>query len=506
MNFSEKLTKLRKEKKMSQEDLASELDVSRQAVSKWESGQTYPEMDKLLAICKIFNVTLESLTNDEITLESDNNKDKNVIDSFFNFVKSTYTFIVNNTLMQNVKCFLVMFFTFICLYILKLPINLLDAKITKLITSISENNFTVFIANFFTFIIDFAYIALFIIIMIYNFKIGFLDKMDLKKENEIKPSNENEKTKESVNENKIKANKPKKENYSFINLLSNIILIFVKFFIACFTFPFLVTLIIFFIGLIIILYFAFNGLTYIGLILLALSFISLNVLTIEFLFDLLFSKKIPFKRMLITLVLALSIFGIGAGLFSIEVSKISYVNSISSKFKTEKNEFNVKMQDNLLIKANTSFDFIVDNTLDNVKIEVETYPDFVTSHTENMDYVYRIILNEYEVNAKEVFEDLINNLKNNKIYNYNFIDKSVVKIYANEKNINILKNNIEKEYENIQKETNTIENYQNTIDELSEKYSELLESYNTLKEENNTLKEENQNLNDKLNIINKTLE
>ena len=46
MKFNEKLIKLRKEKGLSQEGLADKLDVSRQSVSKWESGQTYPEIDK----------------------------------------------------------------------------------------------------------------------------------------------------------------------------------------------------------------------------------------------------------------------------------------------------------------------------------------------------------------------------------------------------------------------------------------------------------------------------
>ena len=66
MKFSEKLIKLRKENKLSQEQLANKLDVSRQSVSKWESGQTYPEMDKLLSLCKIFKCSLDDLTNDEI--------------------------------------------------------------------------------------------------------------------------------------------------------------------------------------------------------------------------------------------------------------------------------------------------------------------------------------------------------------------------------------------------------------------------------------------------------
>ena len=48
MKFNEKLQKLRKEKGMSQEALADELGVSRQAVSKWENGQVYPETEKLI--------------------------------------------------------------------------------------------------------------------------------------------------------------------------------------------------------------------------------------------------------------------------------------------------------------------------------------------------------------------------------------------------------------------------------------------------------------------------
>ena len=48
MKFSEKLIMLRKNKKWSQEDLGNELGVARQTVSKWELGETTPEMDKLL--------------------------------------------------------------------------------------------------------------------------------------------------------------------------------------------------------------------------------------------------------------------------------------------------------------------------------------------------------------------------------------------------------------------------------------------------------------------------
>lgn len=52
MKLSENLKNIRKENNLSQEQLAEKLGVSRQAVSKWESGQSYPEMDKVLLICK----------------------------------------------------------------------------------------------------------------------------------------------------------------------------------------------------------------------------------------------------------------------------------------------------------------------------------------------------------------------------------------------------------------------------------------------------------------------
>ena len=67
MNFSEKLSKLRKEKNYTQEQLAELLGVSRQAVSKWESGTAYPETATLIEIGKLFDCSMDYLLKDEIT-------------------------------------------------------------------------------------------------------------------------------------------------------------------------------------------------------------------------------------------------------------------------------------------------------------------------------------------------------------------------------------------------------------------------------------------------------
>ena len=66
MKFGENLKKLRKSKNLSQEELADKVNVSRQSVSKWETGEAYPEMNNILQLCKIFNCEINSLVNDNM--------------------------------------------------------------------------------------------------------------------------------------------------------------------------------------------------------------------------------------------------------------------------------------------------------------------------------------------------------------------------------------------------------------------------------------------------------
>lgn len=69
MTLAEKLYSLRRKNGLSQELLAQELNVSRQAISKWEAGQSVPESEKLLLISRYFRVSLDYLMKDEQTEE-----------------------------------------------------------------------------------------------------------------------------------------------------------------------------------------------------------------------------------------------------------------------------------------------------------------------------------------------------------------------------------------------------------------------------------------------------
>ncbi len=78
MEFNEKLQEIRKQKGLTQEQLAEQLYVSRAAVSKWESGRGYPNIDSLKEISKYFEVSLDELLSSEeiLTVAEEDNRRK----------------------------------------------------------------------------------------------------------------------------------------------------------------------------------------------------------------------------------------------------------------------------------------------------------------------------------------------------------------------------------------------------------------------------------------------
>lgn len=83
MKFNERLLDLRKKKGWSQEELGYKLDVSRQTISKWEAGQTTPELEKLRNLAKIFEISVDELISEKeiikeenINIEKENNSNK----------------------------------------------------------------------------------------------------------------------------------------------------------------------------------------------------------------------------------------------------------------------------------------------------------------------------------------------------------------------------------------------------------------------------------------------
>ena len=121
MTIGERLLKLRREKNISQEELANVLDVSRQTVSKWETDQSMPDFDKIVPLCNYFGITSdELLTGNKNIVEKnfEDNKKKfarNIAIAVMLYIMSLVSIVVCAELIDNAVIGVALFFTLIAL-------------------------------------------------------------------------------------------------------------------------------------------------------------------------------------------------------------------------------------------------------------------------------------------------------------------------------------------------------------------------------------------------------
>lgn len=119
MKFNEKLLKLRKEKGLSQEELGMEMQVSRQTVSKWEAGQSYPDFTRLVMLSDFFDMTLDELVKDiDVQEVRENSLTNEKIDSIYRVSQEVDSIFQNKRMkdiIKGIKWFIVGSCIFVCL-------------------------------------------------------------------------------------------------------------------------------------------------------------------------------------------------------------------------------------------------------------------------------------------------------------------------------------------------------------------------------------------------------
>lgn len=507
MKFSEKLQKLRKENNYSQEQLADMLDVSRQSVSKWESGQTYPEMDKLLSMCKIFKCSLDDLTNDEITDFNISKKQKNnftnIIDELLDIINRSLNMFKKMNKKNILHLIFEMFILVILLCLFKIPFT----RLYDLISNIFSN-FPIILSNIlssiFNLIITVLYFILCIIIFVYIYKVRYLDKYD--NIEEIQNLNTNSRQNEKNIDNKIKYKN--NNEFKIFKILGNIVMIFIKFFAFFISIPFLFSSIFLFAALIISIILIFKKVIFIGIIIGIISSILLNILILELIFNFIFNKVINAKRTFLILIISLSGIGIASGITVLDITNIDYIDSVNSNIKpyTLTREFN--MEDNLIINNHyDNIEYLEDNNMqDNIIISVEYYKDYSKYNIEKNDnFIY--IGNNYTKSlfGKDFFNMMIDDLSNKKIYNYNKLLYSKITIRTSKENIIKMQDNLNKYYEEIQNRedeyNNEISEYENVINNQEEKIYNLEDENNKLEEKVKEYENKIQEYKDKINSL-----
>ena len=249
MRFCDKLPKLRKENNLSQEQLADRLGVSRQAISKWESGSSYPDMDKMIQICGVLNCTLEDLLDDG-TIKGNGKQvtNKNNLNTYFQdflkFITKSYNMFCSMTFKEKISLFVEMFVLCLLLFIVGKMISIVLSGLIYNILKFLPDNIHYFLANTIETIYMTVLLILGIIIVIHIFKIRYLDYFVTIEDSPVKEKTieepiekqENKKYVEKTKE-KIIIRDPKHSTFSFFSFLAKLIIVAIKFFAILFAIP-----------------------------------------------------------------------------------------------------------------------------------------------------------------------------------------------------------------------------------------------------------------------------
>ena len=477
MKFCEKLQKLRKEKNMSQEQLADLLDVSRQSVSKWESGTTYPEMDKLLSLCKIFEVTLDDLTNDEVTDKDLKEKNKsnfsNFVYAIIDMINKSVEMFKNMNKKEIAKCISELCILAIILLLFKIPFSYIDSLARDIFINFSDETFYT-LNSIWLFLSNIIYLILFVTVFVYIYKIRFLDKYNY--EQSIFKKNEEKEPEENVE--KVAETPKTKERHSFIlfDVLGSLFNIFIKICLVFLVIPLIITFVFLVICTTIGLIAQFIGLHYIGVFIALLGATIAVGIIMELFIRFLLSSNIPFKRMFLIFLVGLISFGIGSGLSAYEFSKVDFIDEVPDYAKLNSLTENYPMSKDLYIIPNLYYDditYVIDEEkTEEVELKIDYYGDYIK--IEPNLYNNELTISSYSIwdNTLNLLDVVIGDLKEKKIYNYDILSKANITITTSSANIAIIKNNVEEYYQQLKDKA---EEYNYYIDEIDRLYDEINE-------------------------------
>ena len=447
MNFADNLKKIRKEQNLSQEQIAERLGVSRQSVSKWESGQAYPEMDKMIQLCQMFNLNIDELLNQDIKELNSNKQAKTslnkFIDDFLGYITKTIDMLSSMSFKEKIKCIFEQLIIMIVIGVILLLIGIISAIACAYLLAFLPNDIYSKVLHILGAIYILFSLMLEIALIIHIFKVRYLDYYVISKkivQNESAKDLENHdirETRKVILEKKIEKVVIRDPNHSgdrfvtsIIKGIISVIKLFTCFigFLGCISLLSLVICLV--LSFLIIKTGVFFGGIFIGLI----AIITLNLLVITCLYNFVVNKKLNKRKIGIIGILSIIMCGVGIGISLIGITQFDIINNIDSNYYIEKT-IKMDMDEDLFIYDASEY---IISDIDNIEIVVKYSPLYeVNKET----YGNGIYINRYldTNNLMKSVRMTIDDLNKKQIIDYS---NYKIYVYANEKNLETLKNNL----------------------------------------------------------------
>ena len=472
MKFGDKLIQLRKKNNLSQEELAEKLGVSRQSVSKWESNNTYPETDKIVQICNIFECSMDDLINDKIsdvdlTLRKNKSNLNYMFDSLLEFITDTVNMFSKMTFASGLKCMIEMAIVGFILFAL-------SGIFTSVIETVFYNLFEVFGDNVVGVVCKIASgisvgvcFVISCIVLIHTFKIRYLNYFEnikstekdssTKDEDKINENNnkDNDSKTEKVENKKIVIRDEKDKPFAFLGIFSKVIIYFIKFIAACIGLGFVGSFVGLVIAFFVSLFFMFTHAAIFGATLGLLGACVINALVILVILYFIFEKKINVKLLVIVFLASLTLIGVGIGIGTISVKNLKVIKETDPTM-FESSKINFEYKDNLVVTSRyheQEIHYIIDDSLEGDKMvaEMNTLKNVSSISKSSIfmnDYMPSVYFyDEFNGDIPAVIKLFENDLKKNQIHiNYASDVVEVVNIYGNSETINKVIENTKKLY------------------------------------------------------------
>ena len=497
MKLSENIKIIRKENNLSQEQLAEQLGVSRQAVSKWESGQSYPEMDKVLLICKLYNYNIDELMNENVKEVQETKQSKlyinKYIDDFFSFITKTVDMLSCMKFKQKIKCFFEQIALAIFLLCIFAIIGGIGSEILYGLIGSLSNSVYYTIRN----IVSSIYIVLVLVfgitILLHIFKIRYLDYYEIVKNDELNENESDESNAEQMNteskkqkvfiekkKEKIIIRDPEHSQSKFLTGIIKVVLVCIKAIALLIGIVFAIS----FIGLVTALVLSFlfvkTGIMFVGIFLGTISALIINFVILQILYNFIVGKKNYKTRIAILTISSLVLAGLSIGMILIGATKFNIVEENNTEIE---DTYSIQMTDNLSI-GNGNIEYI-ENDSDEIKIVVSHSKRYKTDLEKENDIVYIYSFDD-ETNFMNLMRDIIKDINNKEIKNYHY--NNIIKIYTSADNIEKLKQNKHLQYERtrdleIERINTENQNLESQISELQNKLEELESTIENQQEE-----------------------
>ncbi len=444
-NLSDNIKKLRKDNNLSQEDLADKLGVSRQSISKWEQGDAYPEMDKLMQMAELFNVSLDNLVHSNINDVKTKENNKKTIDNYIKTVSSFITDAISLFARMNFKSKIKFIIEeFIIIFLLGITF----AIVGELCSAVVSNLYVIPGYKYLYIILETLYEAFGfvagVMIVTHVFKVRYLDyyRSAIASKEDNKPTEEGakdvkEKQEEKVlkpAEDKIIIRDPKTSEYGFLKAISKVFIIFFK----AIAFYMMIGVSFALVGLA----FAFglsvliinSGSFYVGVVLTIISSIVSLAVILMVLINFIFNKAGNKKVLALLFILSIIFFGIGLGVTTASLANFDVYDIKEADIKND--GVTIKMSDNIFLTNEYDITYIEEDRKD-IKV---TPIDGTCDVTYYIQSDGRIVLTQ-DCDLLERLKFTINEINNKRIctniddYYHNYT------VYASKKNIEKLKKN-----------------------------------------------------------------